>query len=209
MCVIMGHHPVQDETPALPPGPRYDPAEIAALCPIYLPDGIDPNRGLPLEPFLNRVLSMDADHSWVWACCFLLLNVYAMKNRQPGIGDFRLLTVVHDMQVYRRTVFVMIMGETICWVRDIALHDSGFVGPTPFDAPLRIFSSGRSVTSQNPVARFQANGHHSSPLSSCSGSRAGACPMVFFTPVDVGFNRFVCCDSVAAVSSSPLLLLLL
>ncbi|KDP43699.1 hypothetical protein JCGZ_24421 [Jatropha curcas] len=122
MCAVMGHHPIQDETPALPPGPRYDLAEIAALCPVYLPDGIDPNQGLPLEPFLNRVLSMDVNPSWVWACCFLLLNVYAMKNRQPRIGDFRLLTVVRDMQVYRRTVFMMIMGETMCWVRDIALH---------------------------------------------------------------------------------------
>ncbi|KDP30571.1 hypothetical protein JCGZ_16930 [Jatropha curcas] len=49
-----------------------------------------------------------------------------MKNRQPGIGDFRLLTVVRDMQLYRRTVFMMIMGETMCWVRDIALHVTDF-----------------------------------------------------------------------------------
>ncbi|KDP27737.1 hypothetical protein JCGZ_19992 [Jatropha curcas] len=88
MCAIMGHHPVQDETPALSPGPRYDLAEIAALCLVYLPDGINPNQGLPLEPFLNRVLSRDANPSWVRGYCFLLLNVYAMKNRQPGIGDF-------------------------------------------------------------------------------------------------------------------------
>ncbi|KDP30518.1 hypothetical protein JCGZ_16696 [Jatropha curcas] len=115
MCAIMGHHPVQDETPALPPGTRYDLAEIAALCPVYLPDGIDLNQGLPLEPFLSRVLSMDTNPSWVRACCFLLLNMYVMKNRQPGIGDFRLLTVVRDMQMYRRTVFMMIMGETMCW----------------------------------------------------------------------------------------------
>ncbi|KDP24941.1 hypothetical protein JCGZ_24429 [Jatropha curcas] len=58
MCAVMGHHPEQDETPALPTGPRHDLAEIAALCPVYLPDGIDPDQGLPLEPFL-RV------HSWV------------------------------------------------------------------------------------------------------------------------------------------------
>ncbi|KDP22694.1 hypothetical protein JCGZ_02791 [Jatropha curcas] len=122
MCVVMGHHPEQDETPALPPGPRYDLAKIAALCPVYLPDDIDPDQGLPSEPFLSRVLSMDANPSWVCACCFLLLNMYAMKNRQPGIGDFRLLTVVRYMQVYRRTVFMMIVGETMCWVRDIALH---------------------------------------------------------------------------------------
>ncbi|KDP23203.1 hypothetical protein JCGZ_00319 [Jatropha curcas] len=131
MCAIMGHHPVQDETPALPPGPRCDLAEIAALCPVYRPGGIDPNQGLPLEPFLNRG-SMDVNPSWGRACCFLLLNmyallnVYAMKNRQPGIGDFRLLTVVRDMQVYRRTVFMMIIGETMCWVRDIALHVTNF-----------------------------------------------------------------------------------
>ncbi|KDP42153.1 hypothetical protein JCGZ_03020 [Jatropha curcas] len=65
---------------------------------------------------------MDANPSWVRACCFLLLNMYAMKNRQPGVGDFRLLTIVHDMQVYRRTIFMMIIGETMCWIRDIALH---------------------------------------------------------------------------------------
>ncbi|KDP46993.1 hypothetical protein JCGZ_02429 [Jatropha curcas] len=88
MCAVMGHHPKQDETPAFPPGPRYDLTEAAALCPIYLPGGIDPVQGLPLEPFLNRVLSMDANPSWVRACCFLLLNMYAMKNCQPGIGDF-------------------------------------------------------------------------------------------------------------------------
>ncbi|KDP28050.1 hypothetical protein JCGZ_19768 [Jatropha curcas] len=35
MCAVMGHHPEQDETPALPPGPRYDLAEITALCPVY------------------------------------------------------------------------------------------------------------------------------------------------------------------------------
>ncbi|KDP40443.1 hypothetical protein JCGZ_03858 [Jatropha curcas] len=92
MCAVMGHHPEQDETPALPPGPRHDLAEIAALCPVYLPDGIDPDQGLPLEPFLNRVLSMDVNPSWV----------------------------------YHRTVFMMIVGETICWVRDIALHVTNF-----------------------------------------------------------------------------------
>ncbi|KDP29823.1 hypothetical protein JCGZ_19162 [Jatropha curcas] len=97
MCAIMGHHPEQDETLALPLGPRYDLTEVAALCSVYLPGGIDPDQGLPLEPFLNRVLSMDANPSWVRAYCFLLLNMYAMKNRQPGIGDFRLLTVVRDM----------------------------------------------------------------------------------------------------------------
>ncbi|KDP35065.1 hypothetical protein JCGZ_11035 [Jatropha curcas] len=75
MCAIMGHHPKQDESPALPPGPRYDLTEVAALCPIYLPSGIDPDQGLPLEPFLNSVLSMDANPSWVRACCFLLLNM--------------------------------------------------------------------------------------------------------------------------------------
>ncbi|KDP32237.1 hypothetical protein JCGZ_13844 [Jatropha curcas] len=83
------------------------------------------DQGLPLEPFLSRVLSMDLD-SWIRACCFLLLNVYAMKNCQPGIGDFRLLTVVRDMQMYHHTVFMMIMGETMCWVRDIALHITNF-----------------------------------------------------------------------------------
>ncbi|KDP34777.1 hypothetical protein JCGZ_10557 [Jatropha curcas] len=126
MCAVMGHHPEQDETPALPPGPRYALAEIAALCPVYLPDGINTDQGLPLEPFLSRVLSLDLDSSWIRACCFLLLNVYAMKNRQPGIGDFRLLTVVRDMQMYHHTVFMMIMGETMCWVRDIALHITNF-----------------------------------------------------------------------------------
>ncbi|KDP36052.1 hypothetical protein JCGZ_10304 [Jatropha curcas] len=95
ICAVIGHHPEQDETPALPPGPRYDLAEIVALCPVYLPDGINVDQGLPLEPFLSRVVFMNLDPSWIRACCFLLLNVYAMKNRQPGIGDFRLLTVAY------------------------------------------------------------------------------------------------------------------
>ncbi|KDP44642.1 hypothetical protein JCGZ_21004 [Jatropha curcas] len=128
MCVVMDHHPEQNETPALPPGLRYDLAEIAALCPVYLPDGINTDQGLSLEPFLSKVLSMDLDPSWIRACCFLLLNVNAMKNRQPRIGDFRLLTVVRDMQMYHHTVFMMIMGETMCWVRDIALHVTNFNG---------------------------------------------------------------------------------
>ncbi|KDP33079.1 hypothetical protein JCGZ_13652 [Jatropha curcas] len=41
MCAVMDHHPEQDETLALPPGPRYDLAEIVTLCPIYLLDGIN------------------------------------------------------------------------------------------------------------------------------------------------------------------------
>ncbi|KDP37552.1 hypothetical protein JCGZ_05991 [Jatropha curcas] len=52
--------------------------------------------------------------------------MYVMKNRQPRVGDFRLLTVVRDMQMYRRTVFMIIMGETMCWVRNIALHVTNF-----------------------------------------------------------------------------------
>ncbi|KDP39395.1 hypothetical protein JCGZ_03677 [Jatropha curcas] len=35
MCAVMGYHPEQNETPALPPGPRYNLAEVAALCPVY------------------------------------------------------------------------------------------------------------------------------------------------------------------------------
>ncbi|KDP31507.1 hypothetical protein JCGZ_15442 [Jatropha curcas] len=88
MCAVMGHHPEQNETPALPPGPRYDLAEIAALCLVYLPNGINTDQGLPLEPFLNKVLFGNLDPSWIRAYCLLLLNVYVMKNRQPGIGDF-------------------------------------------------------------------------------------------------------------------------
>ncbi|KDP29593.1 hypothetical protein JCGZ_19347 [Jatropha curcas] len=93
MCAVMDHHPTQNETPALPPGPRYDLAEIAALCPIWISFGF---------------------------------KLAAMKNRQPGVGDFRLLTIVRDMQLYHRTVFMMIMGETMCWVKDIALHITNF-----------------------------------------------------------------------------------
>ncbi|KDP41026.1 hypothetical protein JCGZ_03558 [Jatropha curcas] len=54
MCAVMDHHPEQDETLALPPGPRYDLAEIVALCPGFT--GINPDRGLPLEPFLTRLI---------------------------------------------------------------------------------------------------------------------------------------------------------
>ncbi|KDP21595.1 hypothetical protein JCGZ_03754 [Jatropha curcas] len=81
MCAVMDHYPEQDETLALPPGPRYNLVEIVALCPIYLPDDINVDQGLPLEPFLNKVLFADLDLLWIRACCFLLLNVYAMKNR--------------------------------------------------------------------------------------------------------------------------------
>ncbi|KDP30885.1 hypothetical protein JCGZ_15494 [Jatropha curcas] len=56
MCAVMDHHPEQGEIPALPPGPRHDLAEIAALCPVYLLDGINTDQGLPLEPFLSRAL---------------------------------------------------------------------------------------------------------------------------------------------------------
>ncbi|KDP42526.1 hypothetical protein JCGZ_02484 [Jatropha curcas] len=86
MCAVMDHHPAQNETPALPLGPRYDLAEIAALCPIYLPDGINTDQGLPLEPFLSKVLAMDLDPSWIQACCVLLLNVCAMKNRHEELS---------------------------------------------------------------------------------------------------------------------------
>ncbi|KDP37699.1 hypothetical protein JCGZ_06840 [Jatropha curcas] len=54
MCAVMDYHPEQDETPALPPGPRYDLAEIVSLCSVYLPDGINTDQGLPLEPFLRH-----------------------------------------------------------------------------------------------------------------------------------------------------------
>ncbi|KDP33273.1 hypothetical protein JCGZ_13524 [Jatropha curcas] len=53
MCAVMDHHPEQDETLAFPPIPRYDLAEIVALCPVYLPDGKNTDQGLPLEPFLS------------------------------------------------------------------------------------------------------------------------------------------------------------
>ncbi|KDP34432.1 hypothetical protein JCGZ_12792 [Jatropha curcas] len=98
-----------DDAPPSPPPPavaglsrpRYDLTEIVALCPVFLPDGVSVDQGLPLEPFLK-------------------------KNRQPEIGDFRLLTIVQDMQLYHHTVFMMIMGETMYWVRDIALHITEF-----------------------------------------------------------------------------------
>ncbi|KDP45562.1 hypothetical protein JCGZ_18222 [Jatropha curcas] len=51
MCAIMGHHPEQDESPALPPGPRYDLIEVVALCPIYLPGGIDPNQARSIPSY--------------------------------------------------------------------------------------------------------------------------------------------------------------
>ncbi|KDP23068.1 hypothetical protein JCGZ_01163 [Jatropha curcas] len=63
---------------------------------------------------------MDIDPSWIQACCFLLLNMYAMKNRRPGIRDFRLLTVVRDMQMYDHG------GHDVPGVRDIALRVTNF-----------------------------------------------------------------------------------
>ncbi|KDP24655.1 hypothetical protein JCGZ_26538 [Jatropha curcas] len=125
MCAVMDHHPDQDETPALPPGPRYDLAEIAALCPVYLPDGINVDQGLPLEPFLNRVLSTDLDLSWIRACCFLLLDrsmayfpdrisrQYGMIQRVPRVHNFEsglitphLLTNLADRWRNRNTMYL-------------------------------------------------------------------------------------------------------
>ncbi|KDP36643.1 hypothetical protein JCGZ_07861 [Jatropha curcas] len=92
LCAVMDHHPEQNETPALPPGPRCDLAEIGALCPVYLPDGINTDQGIPLELFLSKVLSTDLDLPWIRACCFLLLNVisrqYGMIQRVPRIHNF-------------------------------------------------------------------------------------------------------------------------
>ncbi|KDP31711.1 hypothetical protein JCGZ_15000 [Jatropha curcas] len=86
MCAVMSHHPEQDETPALPPGPRYDLTEVAALCPVYLPDGIDSDQGLPLEPFLTRVLSMDANPSWVLGLLFPIAEYSGGSVNTIGSG---------------------------------------------------------------------------------------------------------------------------
>ncbi|KDP30897.1 hypothetical protein JCGZ_15569 [Jatropha curcas] len=134
MCAVMDHHPEQDETPTLPPGPRYDLAKIVALCLVYLPDGINTDQGLPLEPFLSRVLSMDIDPSWIRACCFLLLNMYAMKNCQPGIRDFRLLTVAHDMQMYHRCPMLLQAWalDKLSLILPVPAHLIPTYGPTNF-----------------------------------------------------------------------------
>ncbi|KDP33228.1 hypothetical protein JCGZ_12750 [Jatropha curcas] len=157
ICAVMDHHPEQNETPALPPGPRYNIAQIMALCPVYFPDGIDADQGLPLEPFLNKVLSMNVDPSWIRACCFLLLNVYALQNLQPEIGDFRLLTIVRDMQLYRRTVFMMIMGETMCWALDklsLLLPVPARLIPTYGPANFRSRTRGHFDFGDNPTIRI-------------------------------------------------------
>ncbi|KDP24937.1 hypothetical protein JCGZ_24440 [Jatropha curcas] len=65
MCAVMGHHPEQDETSALPPGPRYDLAKIVALYPVYLPD----DRSMAYFP--DRISRQ-----------------YGMIRRDPRIHDF-------------------------------------------------------------------------------------------------------------------------
>ncbi|KDP38272.1 hypothetical protein JCGZ_06040 [Jatropha curcas] len=108
MCAVMDHHPEQDETPALPPGPRYDLTEIAALCPIYLPDGINTDQGLPLGPFLSRDLSMDIDPSWIRAYRInrqygLIQCVPRIYNFESGLMTQRLLTNLADRWRNRNT----------------------------------------------------------------------------------------------------------
>ncbi|KDP29962.1 hypothetical protein JCGZ_19119 [Jatropha curcas] len=142
--------------------PRHDLAEIAALCLVYLPDGIDPDQGLPLEPFLTRVLSMDANPSWVRTCCFLLLNMYAMKNRQPGIGDFRLLTIVRNMQRYFPSCHQLQCSPSCPMLLQAwALDKLSLIPPVPArliptygPANFRPLSRGQFDFGDNPVIRW-------------------------------------------------------
>ncbi|KDP33135.1 hypothetical protein JCGZ_13601 [Jatropha curcas] len=109
---------------------------------VYLPGEIDPDQGLPLEPFLNRVLSMDANPSWVRAYCFLLLNMYATKNRRPGIRDFRLLTVVRDMQAWAL--------DKLSLISPVPTRSIPSYGPAHF----RTRSRGHFDFGNNPVIRW-------------------------------------------------------
>ncbi|KDP33134.1 hypothetical protein JCGZ_13600 [Jatropha curcas] len=97
MCAVMDHHPAQNETPALPLGPRYDLAEIAALCPIYLPDGLNMDQGLPLEPFL-RILPFTSPTSMFNIAvvqCYCKLPVPARLIPTYGPANFRSRTRGH------------------------------------------------------------------------------------------------------------------
>ncbi|KDP27137.1 hypothetical protein JCGZ_20949 [Jatropha curcas] len=70
-----------------PPGPGCDLAEIVALCPVYLPDGINTDQGLPLEPFLNKAWALDK--------LSLLLSVPARLIPTYGPANFRSRTRGH------------------------------------------------------------------------------------------------------------------
>ncbi|KDP34643.1 hypothetical protein JCGZ_11956 [Jatropha curcas] len=131
MCAVMGHHPKQDETPALPPGPRHDLAEIVALCPVYLPDGINMDQGLPLEPFL---MEDQTSHCWINYVLYASLDrsmayfpdrinrQYEMIQRVPRIHDFEsgpmtpsLLTHLADRWRNRNTRYLGqgVMQDTV------------------------------------------------------------------------------------------------
>ncbi|KDP24952.1 hypothetical protein JCGZ_24419 [Jatropha curcas] len=127
MCAVMGHHPEQDEAPTLPPGLRYDLAEITALCPVYLPDGIDPDQGLPLEPFLNRVLSMDANLSWAWAFPARSIPTYGPAHFRPrsrGQFDFGDNPVIRWTCPWWRIRLVTAGSMNLSYVLYASLHRS-------------------------------------------------------------------------------------
>ncbi|KDP31487.1 hypothetical protein JCGZ_15438 [Jatropha curcas] len=78
MCATMGHHPEQDETPALPPGPRCDLTEVAGLCPVYLPSSSF------LFPVAEHVC-YEKSPTWNWR--------FLTADRRPGhagVSSYRL-----------------------------------------------------------------------------------------------------------------------
>ncbi|KDP24421.1 hypothetical protein JCGZ_26550 [Jatropha curcas] len=101
MCAVMDYHLEQDETSALPSGPRYDLAEIVALCPVYLPDGINKDQGLPLEPFLNRSMAYFLDR--ISRQYGIIQRVPRIHNFESGLMTPHLLTNLADRWQNRNT----------------------------------------------------------------------------------------------------------
>ncbi|KDP21756.1 hypothetical protein JCGZ_03548 [Jatropha curcas] len=109
---------------------------------------------------MRGVLSMDIDPFSIRACCFLLLNIYAMKNYQPGIGDFRLLTVVKDIALHVTNFNVHHRGCPMllqAWALDklsLILPVPARLIPTYGRAKFRSRSRGHFEFGDNPTIRW-------------------------------------------------------
>ncbi|KDP23086.1 hypothetical protein JCGZ_00499 [Jatropha curcas] len=93
MCSVMDHHPEQDETPALPPGPRYDLSKIVTLCKV-LPEGYRPSHhqlqcsssrlSHVVASLSSRQIKLHSSgpssfDSNLWSCQFSVLNSRTLR----------------------------------------------------------------------------------------------------------------------------------
>src|SRR3989442_4245926 len=123
-CAIMDYNPVGEEFPALPPASTTTTEILLRESPIpILPDGSMPHpHNIPLAPFLQRVQYNDGSPQWSHCLCYLFLNVFAMMSPFDGYGNIHLLSVARQVALGNRTPHLLILGETMNWVYDIAVH---------------------------------------------------------------------------------------